>query len=285
MRRALADVADRVAQGNGLAEMMRRHPRVFGPLELAVVEVGERSGQLADSVMGLSEWCAFRDRLRRVILSGMGLPLVVFHAAALIIPFPQYILGQIGEVEYVLHVAAFLGLLWVPAAIILGVIAFTPKTGILRRGLDELTLHLPLLGSAVRDLSIARYCSAFHMLASAGTPVIQCAETSTDATGNTAVAALLRGGADSARSGSPVSEGFSHKLPREFIEVWEVGEHTGESDLAALRLRDMFAQRAEWVLEQLAKWLPRIIYGIVAVLVIISILRGFIAIYGPVLSL
>lgn len=55
----------------------------------------------------------------------------------------------------------------------------------------------------------------------------QCAETAAGLCGNAEVASMLAGGAESAKAGNPVSEGFSENLPSDFLALWRTGEQTG----------------------------------------------------------
>ena len=80
--------------------------------------------------------------------------------------------------------------------------------------------------------------------------------------------------------GEEMSAGFSKLLPSEFIALWEVGEESGELDDSARRLADMHAFNAELRFTAIAQWVPRIIYGIVCMVMIYYILKGFSQIYG-----
>jgi len=80
-----------------------------------------------------------------------------------------------------------------------------------------------------------------------------------------------------------MSTGFSRSLPSEFICVWEVGEESGELDESARRLGDMHADNAEMRFTLIAQWTPRIIYGIVACVMIYYIFKGYSQIYADLL--
>ena len=83
-----------------------------------------------------------------------------------------------------------------------------------------------------------------------------------------------RRGAASATAGSPISEGFSKKLPAEFLELWRAGEETGRIDETAKRLADNYAAGAEFWFSQWAIWLPRVVYFIVCGIIAFAILMA-----------
>ncbi|MBA7659801.1 Type II secretion system protein F [subsurface metagenome] len=278
LKKVFSDLAGSVSKGNTLTESMAKYPNVFAPLDLMLVETAELSGKLPECFSMLSAWYEFRSRIKRLIISGLMLPLVLIHIAAFVGPLPMLFLGQTTFADYIFEAAATLTLLYVPAAITLAILYLTPRTGLLRRFLDALTLRIPLLGRAVRQLAISRYCRAFNMLYKAGVPIAQCAQKAPGVTGNAIIADFFKGGAESVRAGNPVCDGFSRKLPIDFLNLWQIGEETGELDNSIQKLADNSGQTAEFLFTQLGQWLPRLIYWLVCIVLIIQILRGAAAI-------
>jgi type IV pilus assembly protein PilC len=205
----------------------------------------------------------------------MLLPILLIHLTAFIAPFPVFVMGdwQIGP--YLTTAVKILLLFYIPAAIIIFILRMTPKTGLLRRLLDRLTLKIPLLGRAVYKLTLSRYCWVFHMLIKAGVPITDCAEKAASAAGNAVVTDLVKPAAASAKVGKPVSDGFPSNLPADFLEIWRVGEETGKLDDVTKRLADNNAEAAEFWFNEFARWLPRLIYCLVSLLMIYYIFVNF----------
>jgi type IV pilus assembly protein PilC len=252
---------------------MATQPRVFPPLDVMLVRAGDISGNLPETLKMLADWYEFRHRLRRVVTSNMVLPVAILHVAALIGPLPTFFLSDMGGLGYLRAVLTWLLPLYLPAAVVLAIVRLTPKAGILRKILDGFVAMVPILGVAVRNFALSRFCWAFHMLLKAGVPIVGATEMATDAAGNWTVAKLVGGGADAARSGHPVSEGLSRRLGREFLDVWEVGEETGTLDEAARRLAVMTGQSAEGRFRALVVWVPRIVYFLVMLRIAMEVLR------------
>lgn len=275
IRVAFLRLADSVSKGNTLAETMTKSPNIFDPLDVMLVQAAEISGSLPESFKLLSEWHEFSSRIAKKILSGMFLPVLLIHATAFIAPFPGLVMGdwQIGP--YLTSAVTILLLFYIPAAIIFIILRMTPKTGLLRRLLDRLTLRIPLLGRAVYKLALSRYCWVFHMLTKAGVPITDCAERAASAAANAVVTDLVRPAAASAKAGKPVSDGFGSKLPMDFLEIWRVGEETGKLDDVTKRLADNNAEAAEFWFTEFARWLPRVIYVLVALLMLYYIFVNF----------
>ena len=143
-----------------------------------------------------------------------------------------------------------------------------------------MALKIPLVGRAVKQLALSRYLRAFHTMFKAGIPVLRCAEASAEITGNAVVREWVEPGAQSARAGHPVSEGFEREFPKDFLDVWLVGEESGKLEEASERLAKIATEKAEWMISQIAKWLPILIYGLVCIWMIKMILAMWRQIYA-----
>jgi type II secretory pathway component PulF len=280
IKRALSAVADSVSRGDNLVEAMSKHPKVFMPLDVILVEAGQASGNLTTVLEFLSRWYDFRNRLRRSIVSGMVLPIFLIHFAAVVGPAPGFVLKQYSLTQYYLQAVIILALLYVPTIIILAILHLTPKTGLPRLLLDALALRIPLLGQAITNLALGRFCRAFAMLYKAGVPIIHSVEIAGGVTGNAMITRMLKGGADSGRAGNLISAGFSSKLPPDLLSIWQVGEDTGKLDEAVERLADEFSEVAELLFTELAKWMPRLVYFAICIVMAFQIIKGWRAIYS-----
>lgn len=280
MRKAFLAIADGVSQGEPLAEAMVRYPGTFGPVDVMIVEVAEKSGNLPDMIGLLSKWREMSHRMLKKILSGLMLPATVLVIAACVSPLPSFIQGGWIVNDYLRRVVQILSLFAVPAVAIVLVIRFTPKTGPLRRALDSLVLRIPVLRRAVFKLAISRYCWAFHMLCKAGVPIADCVEMSISATGNLVVGDLFRPCVDSVRAGGTMGEHLSPKLPVELIEMWKVGEETGQLDNISKRLADTYTEQAEFWFGEFSRWFPRFVYLLICIMLIRMIFTQFSAVYS-----
>lgn len=280
LRKTFLNLVKGVSAGNCLAETMSKYPNVFATLDVMLVDAADTSGNLSESLKLLSEWYDFSNRLKNRLISGLMLPLVVIHIAALVGPLPYLFMGIINVAGYIIKVAITLALFYIPLSIILATLHLMPNTGTIRRFLDFVVLKIPILGLAVRQLALSRYCRAFNMLYKAGIPIIQCAQQAPGVTGNVIVADVVKGGAESAQAGNMVWEGFSPKLPADFLNIWRIGEETGELDNSIKRLADNTTENAEQLFSEFVQWLPRIIYWLICVMLVILILRAAAMVFG-----
>ncbi len=273
LQKVFSSLADSVSKGNTLSNSMVKHRDVFGSLDIMLTEAAETSGDLHKPFKQLAQWYEFIGRIELKIISGLALPLMLIHIAAFVGPAPLMFLGRISFYRYLSEVISILAVFYIPFGLVIAIIVFRPERGLLRKFLDIFVLRIPLLGQAVEQFAIARYCRTFNMLYKAGVPITKCAQKAPTVTGNLVIAERFKGGALSAQSGNMVFEGFSRSLPLELLNLWEIAEQSGQLDDSVERLGNTFADNAEFLFQQFAQWLARLVYLIVSVYIALQIFR------------
>jgi type II secretory pathway component PulF len=280
----LTDLHARITRGETLAEAVAAWPRTFPVFDRTLIRVGEESGRLPEVLAELADWLTLARRLRGRFLSAMVLPFIVLHFGALVAPVPSLALGGMTVPEYIHTVLATLSIFYTPALAILLIVRLTPPSGLIRQALDDLVLWIPILGQAVFHYSLARFCKSFAILYSAGVPIVRSIDQSLDTVPNSRVRQRLAGSRQAVQSGQSPSEGFSRRLPAEFLALWHVGEETGDLDRSSAKLAQIETERAETWFTALSQWLPRFIYGIICLYMAYQILKNASMIFGSVTS-
>jgi type II secretory pathway component PulF len=111
------------------------------------------------------------------------------------------------------------------------------------------------------------------MLYKAGVPIKDCAAQATELTGNLIIADIFQGGAASIAAGNMAYKGFSNRLPLDYLNIWQTGEQIGELDKMVDKIAEIAGDRAELLFTEFARWLPRLLYALVAVVLIIQIFK------------
>ena len=273
LRKIFSNLSKSVSKGNTFADSMAEYPKVFARLDVMLVKSAELSGELPNCFKMLSNWYEFKNRIKGIIISGLILPILIFHMMVFIVPLPSMVLGKISTTDYMMQIAKVLVFLYLLIGISLSVYHSVPNNGLFRRLLDALILRIPILGQAVRQISICRYCRGFNMLYKAGVPITECAVKAPELTGNLIIADMFKGGAASTKAGNMTCDGFSRRLPLDYLNIWQTGEEIGELDKMADKIAEISGDRAELLFTEFARWLPRLIYALVCVVLIMQILK------------
>ncbi len=284
-KRVLSQIRQSLSKGASLPEAMNKHGRrVFPELDRMLIDTADTAGSLPAACSMLCNWHEFMHRINRRIQVGLIYPFLILHIGALAFNLPSLILGRVTATEFVLGVARILAIIYVPTILVLLFMRMRERVPLLCAPIDFIILKIPLLGSAVYQLSICRYAKAFAMLYNAGVPMTEVTERAVRATGNVIVAGLFAGARDSVRKGATAWEGYSKRLPPEYLHLLQVGEETGDLDKTVSKIAEISADRADHLFTQFAFWMPFFVYAAIGVVMAMMIFSLFRQAYGSLLN-
>ena len=280
LKKAFYGVRESISKGNNVSESMKQYPRAFPDVDLMLIETAETSGKYPECFKLLSNWHEFQIRILRIIKSGLALPILILIIALFIVPLPGFITdSDITLKIYLIKALRPLFIIFISVVLLIYLFRFFKKVYFLKSILDNIVLRIPILGKAVWELSIARFCYTFNMLNKAGVPIMQGLPMAVDLTGNTVVAEIFQGGVDSVNNGQAANEGFSNKMPIEYLNLWQVGEETGELSETVDKIAEISRDRADLYFTEFAKWFPKIVYAIICIWMITKIFSGYANLY------
>lgn len=278
--RVIGLLEQEVSRGQSLADAVETYKKRLAKIDIALIKVGEHTGQLAESFTLLSEWYAFRQRIKRAVFAGLTIPILEIHLAALIIPIVPLAFSNWDFSVYIRGVLGILAIVYIPVLIIYGLIRITPREGLIRLIFDAFIVNFPYIGKTVRELELGRYCNVFSTMYKAGVPIVRCSEMALDSVGNLVIKKRLEKGHEQVKVGNEMSSGFGSGLPAQFREMWRVGEESGDLDESCRRLGMMHTENAENRFQVLSKVVPMIIYLGVMLILAYFIFVGYSRIYG-----
>src|SRR5687767_3252107 len=264
----LHQVRQSVEEGSTLASALQKHPNVFDSLYTHMVEAGEAGGVLDLILQRLSTLIEKMVNLKRSIVSASIYPAaVVFVAIAavavimiVVIPqFEQIFIGLLGPGELlplptriVMGISNFLagwgglGLLVSLIGLAIGT-RYYYKTESGRWQIDSLLLKMPIFGSILRKIAVARFSRILSTLLSSGVPILQ----SLDITARTAGNIVIEDAILKVRAGVERGENFVEPLkatkvfPHMVGQMIGVGEQTGALDAMLGKIADFYEEEVD----------------------------------------
>ena len=264
----LRQVRQNVEEGSTLFAALQKHPRVFDNLYTSMVEAGETGGVLDLILQRLATLIEKVVKLKRNIVSASIYPAaVVFVAIAavavimiVVIPqFQQIFLGLLGPGELlplptriVMGISDFLagwGGLATLAAIIGTAVGlnYYYKTEKGRWQIDTVVLKIPVFGSLIRKVAVARFSRILSTLLSSGVPILQSLDITAKTAGNVVIEdAILK-----VRAGVERGENFVDPLkatevfPHMVGQMIGVGEQTGALDAMLGKIADFYEEEVD----------------------------------------
>jgi type II secretory pathway component PulF len=155
----------------------------------ALLEAGEKSGRLDECFRLLASYYEERAKLAREVIGQMIYPFCIVHFALLVFPV-NLLVGAVLRDEWnallVEKTIAFGTLYGLGALLVLG--GSGARAQWWRAALEQLLALIPVLGTARRNLALARLTAALEALFSAGVGIVDSWELAARASGSPALA-------------------------------------------------------------------------------------------------
>lgn len=250
LRDVISQIGKDVESGQSLSDALGRHPKVFPPIFVNMVRAGETGGVLDEVLQRVADHLEAELSLKAKIKSAMTYPvamgaLVLVVLAAMMIfvvptfqkmfedmggklPLPTQILVNISE-----FVSGWGGLIALIVVIALFFVFKWWSKGPGKTIWDGAKLRMPVFGSLVRKISLARFTRTFGTLVTAGVPILTALDIVADTAGNNIIANAVRRTRAAIKEGETIAKplGESKVFPSMLVQMIAVGEETGALDL------------------------------------------------------
>jgi type IV pilus assembly protein PilC len=284
----LRQVRQNVEEGATLFAALERHPKVFDSLYTHMVEAGETGGVLDLILQRLATLIEKVVKLKRSIVSASIYPAAVIIVAIaaiavimiVVIPqFQQIFIGLLGPGEQlplptriVMGISNFLAG-WGGLALLVTIIGTAIgtrsyyKTEKGRWQIDKMLLKLPIFGSILRKVAVARFSRILSTLLSSGVPILQSLEITAKTAGNVIVEdAILK-----VRAGVERGENFVDPLkatdvfPHMVGQMVGVGEQTGALDAMLGKIADFYEEEVDTAIADLLAMIEPVLIAFLGV--------------------
>ncbi len=258
LRDMMSDIHRDVSDGSSLSEAMERHPKVFKPLYISLIEAGEETGDLTSSYLQLIKYLKWVDAIQAKIRKATRYPIIVTVVVLLTIVFmmsmvvpqivgflqyldlelPWFSVALIATSDFfvnplftLLGMPVYGGLivLIVPVLLFMLVKALRKSSDEIAYRLDSFYANAAVIGPIIRKISIARYSQTFGALYASGIDVISALKSSRETVGNLLLIEAMETVEAHVQAGSPLSEAFnaSGEFPSMVVRMVKVGEESG----------------------------------------------------------
>ncbi|MCO5141530.1 MAG: type II secretion system F family protein [Oligoflexia bacterium] len=247
LRSVFSEIRQLVNEGISLKEALSRHPKVFPPIFINMVESGEASGTLPLVLARLADFMEGQVRLRQKVQSAMTYPLLmaVIGGGLMLVIF-TFVIPKIANIfvsmnkkmpwytEALMNFSFFLVNYWWALLIGAAVIGWLVKgyystpSGIVKR--DRLFLKLPLFGEIVRMVAVSRFASTMATLLNGGVPLVTALGIVRAVVGNEILAKAILEAKENITEGQNISDPLkkSGEFPSLLLHMIAIGERTGE---------------------------------------------------------
>ncbi len=294
MARVMQDLRISLDSGRDLNSSMRRHPEVFSQFFVSMVRVGEMSGSLEEIFLRLFNHLEFEKEMKErvqqalrypaFVLVAMGVAIVIVNL--FVIPaFAKLFAGLKTELppvtQLLIQFSNFMVNFWpllliVAIAAVLGFRVYT-ATQAGRYNWDKLKLRLPLAGSIIEKVTLARFARSFSISLKSGMSMVQTLAVLTQVVDNAYIAQRIEQMQNGVERGESVlrTARATGVFTPIVLQMVAVGEETGEIDSLMQEVADMYQREIDYELKGLSANIEPIMITFLGILVLILALGVF----------
>lgn len=267
LRPHLAYVRDAVAKGESLSRALAGTGRVFPPLFLEMVHVGEETGTLGRVFRRLESHYRHAQQAQRIFLAAIAWPMLELAFAIVVIGVLIWVLGIIAARNHgePIDILGF-GLIGnrglviyinfiVAVGLCIAALVIAMQRGVLwTRPLQRALVRLPAVGPCVEKIALSRLAWALHLTLNTAMDLRRVAPLALRATGNDHYIRHTNQIVADVAAGQPLHVAFARSgaFPVEFLDALEVAEESGQTVESMDRLSKRYEEEAEAAVRVLA---------------------------------
>jgi type IV pilus assembly protein PilC len=298
----LLEIKAIVEGGATFSDALGKFPKIFDELFVNLVAAGELGGILDTIMKRLADYIEKKERLQRRIKGAMVYPVgilivtivVVFVLLKWVIPTFEKMFADFGAENALPAPTAFvIGLSrsfvaswywWIFGfvAIIIGFVLFK-RSRIGKQVLHRAYLRLPIFGTVMRKIAVARFTRTLGTLLSSGVPILEALNTVAKAAGNVVIEKAIMFARDRISEGRNMAEPLqdARVFPGMVVQMIAVGEQTGALDVMCNKIADFYDEEVDVAVAALTSLLEPLMMVVIG-----GIVGGMVvAMYLPIFEL
>jgi type II secretory pathway component PulF len=264
-REKISNVRESVRGGKTFAEAMLAEGKFFPPLMIQLVHAGEVGGSLDKVLLHLADYYDDVKQSRSAFFMKLAWPLVQLVLFQLIIGAVILIQGMLGTANN--YDASGLGLsglggfltycgvlLAIHAVVITAILTVKNNWFNCQQLLFPIVQKIPVVGTPLVTLSLARFTMALSIMLNAGVDAIRSVKQAFRSTGNYFMMSGMEKAVEAIKKGDSYGEAFraAGVFPDDFVEIVEIGEISGTETESLDRLAREYQERGRAALTMLA---------------------------------
>ncbi|MBI4808355.1 MAG: type II secretion system F family protein [Nitrosomonadales bacterium] len=290
----LQDLRESLDSGRELSTAMRRHPKVFSPFYLSMVQVGEMTGMLDQTFLRLYEHLEFEKDMKERIKSAVRYPMFVLIAMAIaivivnifVIPaFAKVFEGFHAELPLMTKVlmgfSNFMVDSWpVLLALLIGAVVAVRSwvdTTEGRYKWDRYKFHIPIAGRIIMKATLARFARSLALSFKSGIPIVQGLNSVALVVDNEFMRSRVEQMRDGVERGESIlrTAAASGVFNPTVLQMIAVGEETGDMDGLMFEIAGMYEREVEYEIKTLSSNIEPIMIVLLGALVLVLALGIF----------
>ena len=246
LKEMFSQIKNDVSQGQTLSSALAKNPKYFDKLYVSMVKAGEASGSLDVVLVRLAKSKEDSEELKGRVKGAMIYPvivvavsfIIVYGLMSFVVPrFVEMFAGAGMEMpaltQVVINISAVMAKFWhvILVAVVGGIFLLikTIKTPKGKEKFDKFILKIPMIGTLLRKVAVARFTRTMATLLSSGVPILLAFDIASETSGNTVISKAVVLARNSIKEGNTIAKPLeqSGEFPVMVTQMIEVGEESG----------------------------------------------------------
>ena len=286
------EIQTEVEAGTNLSLALNRYPRLFDDLYTNLVAVGERSGNLDNLMEKIASYMENHEEIKAKIKGAMFYPAAVIAVAfivttlLLLFVIPQFedLFSSFGASLPALTAALiaisrgfrdhFLSIFGGIIGSIVFIVFTYRRSEKMQRGVDRLSLRMPIFGEILRKAAVSRYARTLATMFGSGVPLVESLNSVAGATGNSLYSDACSNIREAVSTGRSLSASMADTglFPAMVIQMTTTGEESGAIEDMLNKVADFYEREVREAVDNMSKLIEPLLMvvlgGIVGTLVI-----------------
>lgn len=298
IRELMQEISEAIKNGSLFSEAIANYPKIFKPIYVGLIAMGEKTGNLDDAFANVIEDLKWNMEIKRKtsqalvgpifgitimfivlgVMTSVVIPKVTSFIATQGYSLPAMTIALIAFSDFFRNYW-YIILFFVPVLIFVSKI-LSKTSQSLGIAIDALKLKIPLFGPILEKIDSAKFCQFFSVTFKSGLSVIDCLELSSQLVSNKYIKSKILQIEQDVSDGVSIAKAVekSRAFPHLVSRMFKVGEDSGNMNDALINIKYFFDREINDTIDRLTKLiqpsLTLVMGGMIAWITI--------AVFGPV---
>lgn len=299
MKKGLFALVENIEGGKDLASSMQSHPKIFTPLMISMVRVGQSSGHLAEAFLRINQYIEQEGSAVKNVKAALRYPIFVVIAMIaatvliniFVIPaftnvFTQAKISLPPVTLFFVSFSNFLIQHWVAILVSVTIISgsflryiHTPAG---KYKLDKFILKIPFFGKTLRQIVLLRFSQAFAIIIQSGIPLIEGIELVSQSVNNEYARQQILNMRTAIEHGNNLTQAAAASnlfTPME-MQMLSVSEETGELGSMLEQMSAFYSREVDYDLKRLGDVIEPVLIILLSGLVLVLAFAVYLPIWN-----
>jgi len=290
-KKILEEIRSEIKEGESFSEALKKHPKIFPPIYIAMVNSGESSGNLQKVLLRITEHRQKQEAIIARVRSALAYPILmtlvgggtIFFMLTFVMPRLMRIFTRLDQdlpapTQFLIAISTALqhGWVWLLLGLFGIIILFKQgaKTKAQKAFISRLMLSTPIFGAFVYKSQLAQFSRTLELLIQSSIPILKAIKISIPILDNSVIQDELVKSCKDLEEGSSFGKSLTQSklFPKFMTSLIIVGEESGRMDEALGEVAATYERDTDEAIKMMTSLLEPIL------ILVMGLIVGFIVV-------